>query len=430
MGQLIRAITFGLNIPPDAPMSSAVLIERLLRRSSELLEQYGLESRCLRLTCQPPHSMYHAIDAPVRARNFAKAIEEIVAGRAWFCLPGPHYRMEAMPVSALDAIPAVLSATQNVFTHTLVSSPSGVHRGAIRKAGEIIATLARIDDRCQANFRFAVIANVESGTPYFPAAYHHGPDGFGIALELSALMNQCFREGKLFNGKLKQFKQHAEPYIRQVLNFAERLEAAEGLEFKGIDFSLAPFPGGDTSAVRAVESLNNTRIGNYEFLFSLYAVNNLLRQGFAHYPQVGYHSTMLSPLEDSCLAQRLSDGAFELKDLLLYACVCGCGLDMVPLPLDTAPAKLASLIETVAAQASKWNKPLTVRLLPAAVNTEGMTQFEHDFIVNCKPLQLKNNDFADQMDAHSFFAPATSGPEPTNDELRYIPQLFEASRAG
>ena len=430
MGQLIRTITFGLNIYPEAPTHSAARIERLLSRCPELLEEHGLESRCLRLTCQPPHSMYQSTDAPVRAQAFARAIEEIIAGRAWFCLPGPHYRTAAMPTSALDAIPAVLSATQNVFTHTLVSSPSGVHRGAIRKAGEVIAALARLDDRCQANFRFAVIANVQPGTPYFPAAYHDGADGFSIALELSALMNQCFLEGKLFNGKLREFEKQAEPYVRQVLNFAERLEAAEGLEFKGIDFSLAPFPGDGTSAVQAVESLNNTRIGNYEFLFSLYAVNNLLRQGFAHCPQVGYNGTMLSPLEDSCLAQRLSDEAFDLKDLLLYACVCGCGLDMVPLPLETSPAKLASLIEPVAAQASKWNKPLTVRLLPTTVNADGMTHFEHDFLVNCKPLRLKNSDFADQIDVHSFFAPAISGAEPGSDELSYLPQMFQASRAG
>ena len=206
MGQLIRAITFGLNIQAEAPMRSAARIERLLSRSPELLEEHGLESRCLRLTCQPPHSMYHATDAPVQAEAFARAMEEIIAGRAWFCLPGPHYRTAAMPISALDSIPAVLSATQNVFTHTLISSPSGIHRGAIRKAGEVIAALARIDDRCQANFRFAVIANVQPGTPYFPSAYHQGADGFSIALELSALMHRCFSQGRLFNGKLRQFE--------------------------------------------------------------------------------------------------------------------------------------------------------------------------------------------------------------------------------
>ena len=114
----------------------------------------------------------------------------------------------------------------------------------------------------------------------------------------------------------------------------------------------------------------------------------------------------------------------------LAACICGCGLDMVPLPLDTSPAQLASLIEPVAAQASKWNKPLTVRLMPSIVNAEGLTQFKHDFLVNCKPLHLKNTDFADQIDAHSFFAPASSGPEPGSDEMNYVPPMFQASRAG
>ncbi len=189
MSQLIRTITLGLNINVDAPERSAARIERFLNRCWALLGEHGLETRCLRMTCQPPDSIYHSADAPGRAQTLAEAMEGILDGRAWFCLPGPHYRSAAMPVEALEAVPAVIAATQNIFTHTLISSPSGVHRGAIRKAGEIIARLALIDDQSQANFRFAVMANVRPNTPYFPAAYHAGADGFSIALELAGLMN-------------------------------------------------------------------------------------------------------------------------------------------------------------------------------------------------------------------------------------------------
>ncbi len=213
-----------------------------------------------------------------------------------------------------------------------------------------------------------------------------------------------------------EFQKEAERYVETVVSFAEHLEVAEGLEFKGIDFSLAPFPGEKTSAVRAVERLNNTRVGNYEFLFSLYAVNNLLKQGFARYRQVGYNGTMLSVLEDSWLARRLREGAVELKDLLLYACVCGCGLDMIPLQIETSPAQLASLIETISTQAIKWNKPLIARLLPSVVNADGMTRLEHEFIVNTTPVRLRSTDFADQTDTHSFFAPVAVGPDRAAEE--------------
>jgi uncharacterized protein len=360
MTQLIRTITLGLNIDPDALERSAPRIERFLDRCRALLDEHGLEARCLRVTCQPLDKIYRSVDAPRRAQALAETMEAILDGRAWFCLPGPHFRSPSMPVEALEAIPAVISATRNVFTHTLVSSPSGVHRGAIRKAGEIIARLARIDDQGQgqANFRFAVLANVQPNTPYFPAAYHAGANGFSIALELADLMTRSFQQEGTVNGKLAGFQREAERYVKKVVRFAKHLEVIEDLEFKGIDFSLAPFPGEETSAIKAVESLNNTKIGNFDFLFSLYAINNLLKQGFAEYRQVGYNGTMLSVLEDSWLTRRLREGAFGLKDLLLYASVCGCGLDMVPLNIEASPAQLASLIESITTQAVKctWGK--------------------------------------------------------------------------
>lgn len=430
MGELIRTITLGLNIDVNAPERSSARIERFLTRCPDLLDKHGLAARCLRLTCQPQQNMYQSQDGPVHAQAFARAMEDMIAGRAWFCLPGPHYRSAAMPVDAMEAVPAVLEATRNVFTHTLISSPSGVHRGAIRKAGEVIARLARLEENSQANFRFAVMANVLPNSPFFPAAYHDGPDGFSIALELAGLMNHCFQQRRLFNDKLLLFQEEAEQYVRKVAEFAEEFAANENLEFKGIDFSLAPFPGKDSSAVRAVENLNNTPIGSYDFLFSLYAVNNLLKQGFAQYPQVGYNGTMLSPLEDTWLARRLGEGAFELKDLLLYACVCGCGLDMIPLQMETSPSQLASLIEPISAQAIKWNKPLTARLLPTAVDADGMTRFDHHFIVNTRLLKLKSTDFADPMDdGHSFFHPYMEPMPPKKgiDELSYRPHLCQVS---
>jgi len=49
--------------------------------------------------------------------------------------------------------------------------------------------------------------------------------------------------------------------------------------------------------------------------------------------------------------------------------------------------------------------------LPSALNANGMTRLEHDFIVNTTPVQLRGADFADQTDAHSFFTPMTVGPD-------------------
>src|SRR2546426_9258936 len=52
---------------------------------------------------------------------------------------------------------------------------------------------------------------------------------------------------------------------------------------------------------------------------------------------------MLPVLEDPVLARRASEGRYSVRDLLLYSTVCGTGLDVVPLPGDTAADRLAAL---------------------------------------------------------------------------------------
>ena len=81
--------------------------------------------------------------------------------------------------------------------------------------------------------------------------------------------------------------------------------------------------------------------------------------------RVGYSGLMLPLLEDPVLAQRWSEGTFDLDSLLAYSAVCGTGLDAIPLPGDVSQQQLERIIGDVASLAFKWHKPLTARLIPA-----------------------------------------------------------------
>jgi hypothetical protein len=193
--------------------------------------------------------------------------------------------------------------------------------------------------------------------------------------------------------------------VDPVVDCAYAAAADTGIAFRGIDFSLAPYPGEATSAVCAIESLSGSPAGSFQFIFSLYAVNHLLKQGLADYPQVGYNGTMLSVLEDSHLARAVGNGSVDIKDLLLYSTVCGCGLDMVPLTLDIGVEQIAGLMEAICTEAIKWNKPLITRLLPSGVGSSGETNFNHPFIVNTRPMALNGKAFALDADNDVFFDP-------------------------
>src|ERR1700737_3363576 len=74
---------------------------------------------------------------------------------------------------------------------------------------------------------------------------------------------------------------------------------------------------------------------------------------------------MLPLLEDPVLAQRWSEGTYNLDSLLAYSAVCGTGLDAIPLPGDTSQEQLVRIIGDVASLALKWNNRLTARMMLA-----------------------------------------------------------------
>jgi len=415
MHPIIRTITLGIPIDPFAPEKSQNKIKSFITEARALLEKNSIDARCLRVTCQPMNWLFDVKTNPKQAVKLAQTVENMLDGEAWFCLPGPQFKNANSSVDVLDVIPELLGSTKNVFTNTLISCTDGVHRSAIRKTGQLIKSISCLDESLNANFRFAVMANVASNTPFFPASYHSGKAGFSISLELAETMNQCFSKESDIDSKLALFRKKVDSQLVPVMKLARKLSSTENLEFKGVDFSLAPYPGNTSSATRAVEQLNNTTFGDFDFLFSLFAVNNMLKKGFSNYPQVGFNGTMLSILEDSDLAQHCENGRVDPKDLLLYASVCGCGLDMLPLPQHTSAEQLSSLIEAITSTASKWNKPLIARLLPCQVDVRGFSTFKHDFIVNTIPIPLDKNRFSNIQDVSTFFKHAV--PSQNNDDI-------------
>jgi len=92
---------------------------------------------------------------------------------------------------------------------------------------------------------------------------------------------------------------------------------------------------------------------------------------------------MLPLLEDPVLAQRWSEGTYNLDSLLAYSAVCGTGLDAIPLPGDTSQEQLVRIIGDVASLALKWNKPLTARMILAPGKKPGdRTEFTSTHLTN------------------------------------------------
>jgi uncharacterized protein (UPF0210 family) len=270
------------------------------------------------------------------------------------------------PISGamLPHLPAILAATQSVFaTAHIVDPVSGAIDGeTVRGAAQVIREASHIDAGF-GNLRFAALAHVLPGTPFFPAAYHDGgAPAFAIATEAADLAVDASSAASDLADAHRRLRDRIEAEAARLVVVAERLAVQHTMRFHGIDFSLAPFPLLECSIGAALEALTGQPLGAAGSLAAAATLTDAIGQ--ARFPRVGFCGLMLPVLEDIVLAQRAAEGRLNVGELLQWSAVCGTGLDTVPLPGDVSEGALVRLLFDVAALAVRLHKPLTARLMP------------------------------------------------------------------
>ncbi len=378
----IRSITCYTNpvLHPDSPARLGEFAREAARRFTQ--SDYAVQTS--RLATTPFTHMLP--DRGVDVIRFAQKLEAESNAHGFGylslgCATPDDLRRYAM-------IPDILAATQNVFvTASMGSAGQGVSLPAVRACGEIIHRAATITPDGFTNLRFAALANVAAHVPFFPAAYHAGDaPAFALAIECADVAVNAFSSAaSLAEGRqrlLDTLNQHG-----AVLgSIAAGLEEEYQLHFKGIDFSLAPFPEDCCSLAGAMERIGVPAVGLLGTLSTAAILADTLDQG--SWLRTGFNGMMLPVLEDSIMAHR-TGGVLSVKDLLMISSVCGAGLDTVPLPGDAAPEQLAALLLDLATLALRLGKPLTARLMPVPGKQAGdMTSFDFGFFANGRVMAL------------------------------------------
>src|SRR6185436_8830778 len=91
----------------------------------------------------------------------------------------------------LAGLPEALGATEMLFASAQIAFAGAVYPDAIRAAAEAIAAIGAATPRGLGNMRFAALAGVAPGSPFFPAAHHDGgapwvavgPEAAALAVE-------------------------------------------------------------------------------------------------------------------------------------------------------------------------------------------------------------------------------------------------------
>jgi hypothetical protein len=378
----IRSITYFCN--PKYPLDEKVIqaAGEFLAKATSAFEAAGYEVQTVRLATIPFPKLLsekQINELPKLVKQFEQLIQQV--GIAYASL-GP-----ALPQSprSYEVIPDAIAASQNIFFDGVMADKSiGISLAAIKACAEVIVKCAPIDPNGFANLRFAALANVKAGSPFFPAAYHDNDEpAFAIATEAADLAVDAFSQAKTLEIGRQTLIAEIEKHGKRLSKVAQSLDC----KFGGVDFSLGPFPIEAQSLGTAFERMGVPRVGLHGSLAAAAILTEAIDR--ANFPRTGFSGLMMPVLEDATLAKRAADGTLTIKDLLLYSAVCGTGLDTIPLPGDTTVDQIVPLLLDLSALALRLDKPLTARLMPVPNKKAGEpTSFDFGFFANSKVMAL------------------------------------------
>jgi uncharacterized protein (UPF0210 family) len=379
----IRSITYFCHPgwPPDESKLRAA--GEFLAAAQAAYQAAGYEVQTTRLATVSFAEMLGAQQiaaTPRLAEQLSRLLPQI--GVAYAAL-GPA--LPEVPAS-YAVIPEAIAASENIFfSGVMADSRRGLSLEAVNACARVIVRCAPLTPDGFANLRFAALANVPPGAPFFPAAYwDESEPAFAIATEAADLAVEAFRGAATLEEGRRALGTSLEQHGRRLAAVADSLAC----RFVGIDFSLAPFPDDRLSLGAAVEALGVPRVGLHGSLAAAALLTETVER--ARFPHAGFSGFMQPVLEDSVLARRAAEGTLTVKDALLYSAVCGTGLDTVPLPGDVSAEQIGALLLDLAALALRLDKPLTARLMPIPGKQAGdPTGFDFAFFANSRVMALQ-----------------------------------------
>jgi len=384
----IRTITLGLADPHPLTSEAIRRASVLLQKASTRYIEAGYEVQTVRLSTRPVFddladwSSTALIDY---VQELQRMLDDVGVG---FCSLGTAQAARPdFPLERIDLIADMLAPTSALnATVQLATTQFGMRAEAAIAAARVMRRLAHETAEGFGNFRFAILACVVPGSPFFPSAYHEGPASLSFGLQGASIIAEALLAQNNKDATPIDLKKITEMVRAKLIERAspivalgQTLASEFGLAFGGID--LSPAPLGEDSIVSALELCGYGPIGSSGMVAVAAALTSALKN--TGLPTCGYCGLMLPVLEDAVLGQRWEEGLVNTHQLLLYSAVCGTGLDTLPLPGDTDVAVIAHLLLDVATLALRLNKPLSARLFPVPGKKAGeRTEFTSPYLTN------------------------------------------------
>lgn len=393
---MIRSLTMGVPIYSRSKQALIRQLEAFNRHLALLGQEQGIQTRTVRLTLPvaPSEEEGHQPGALSSIMDGVRGLADVLGAR-WYCLPLDLLR-SGMHGAVLDEAQTLVLRDSRLFVNLIAADPEVISIEGAHSASRFILSLARRGNTGVDNFRVGVSAACPANTPFFPFSRHEGSEpGFSLALETGSLALQCAERARSEQLSLLEFQERLIKALADEMSrvdaFGQSLEEKSGIEYRGLDGSLAPFPDGVTSIGHLVELLGPSPVGAHGTLFITSVLSDAIKTACARAQArtVGFNGVMYSLLEDNGLAEANNLRAVTIEKLAVFSSVCGCGIDMVPVPGTMFAEDLAGLVLDISALAVRLRKPLGVRVLPIPTRTiNEMTQLNLDFLCDSRVMDV------------------------------------------
>lgn len=294
----------------------------------------------------------------------------------------------------------ILASYGRAFVNVLTFQNGKLDQDILERSGMLVKKTAQMSNNGKDNFRLGLSANIEANGAFFPFTYSGGVLGFSIALELTQELNRiCFEYPDKSMMELQEIiLERLSEEILRISVEANRKSEEHGIEFFGFDFSIAPIISSKGSVVPLVQRLGVYNFGKTGTLFATAYWTSILKALSRRFKAVGFSGVMYSLLEDLELCMINNQRGIALDDLIKVSSMCGCGVDMVPVPFDISLSELKVIFTEVYAVSTRLNKPLGIRILPIPHVHRMQTGYTNlnddaDFIANTKVLTPDVNLF-------------------------------------
>ena len=391
----IRAVTLGMNVLPAASSDpdglrrgiAAIFREhapRLVDAVEEVGSRYGIEIVNRRIALTPlsivASPMVREL-GPGAKRELISLAQEIdgLAADAGVDMVGGYGALVQKGESAADvaleeSVPEALASTRRVCSaFNVADSRSGINVDAVLRMGRIISRTAQLSPggKGEACARLMVLANAPDDNPFMAGGFHGlGMHDLVISVGISGpavVLAAVKSAGDVDVAGLAEIIKRVAFKITRVGELVGREVASRvGAEFGAVDISLAPAPAEGESVAEVLEAMGLEEVGLPGTVGAMMILADSLKKGGAMAAsRVGGFSGVMTPIsEDVGMARRAAEGVLNLGTLLAMSSVSAAGVDMVPVPGDTPPEVLSSIILDQVAIGVVTGKPVGVRLLP------------------------------------------------------------------